>query len=265
MQERIQEFSEKELKRLCTKRGLRTFLSNKDINLKKSLRAEAYEREVERLQVELVQLQTWIINQGKKAVVLFEGRDSAGKGGAIRRITHYLNPRYFRVVALPKPTEEERSQWYFQRYVSQLPIKGEMVFFDRSWYNRAVVEPVNGFCTEDQYQRFMNQVNEFESMLIDEEITLIKIYFSIGKEEQARRFEDLKSNPLKRWKMSPVDEKAQNLWDEYTRYKIAMFDHTNTQKSPWHIIEANRKPVARLKAIKTILKLMPQREQFVIK
>lgn len=239
-------------------------LYNEEINIRKALRYESYERNIERLQVELVQLQTWIIKNGHKAVVIFEGRDAAGKGGAIRRITHHLNPRHYRMIALPKPTEEEASQWYFQRYVNHLPIKGEMVFFDRSWYNRAVVEPVNGFCTPDQYERFMNQVNDFESMLIDADITLIKFYFSISKGEQAKRFEEIKSNPLKRWKMSPVDERAQELWDVYTQYKETMFERTDTEKCPWVIINANRKTTARVKAIKHILNVLPQREQYVI-
>lgn len=258
------ELSEKDLKRLSTKRGLRALLFNEEINIKKALRYEAYERKLEQLQVQLVQLQTWVIKNEQKVVVLFEGRDAAGKGGAIRRITHHLNPRYFRHVALPKPTEEEASQWYFQRYVNRLPIKGEMVFFDRSWYNRAVVEPVNGFCTELQYQQFMNQVNEFESMLVDAGITLIKFYFSISKEEQAKRFEEIKSNPLKRWKMSPVDEKAQELWSEYTKYKLAMLEKTDTEKCPWVVIEGNRKTSARVKAIQHILKVLPEREQYII-
>lgn len=258
------ELSEKQLKRLSTKRGLKALLFNDEINIKKALRYEAYERKLELLQVQLVQLQTWVIKNEQKVVVLFEGRDAAGKGGAIRRITHHLNPRYFRHVALSKPTEEEASQWYFQRYVNRLPIKGEMVFFDRSWYNRAVVEPVNGFCTQLQYQQFMNQVNEFESMLVDAGITLIKFYFSISKEEQAKRFEEIRSNPLKRWKMSPVDEKAQELWSEYTSYKLAMLEKTDTDKCPWIVIEGNRKTSARIEAIKHILKVLPEREQYII-
>lgn len=257
--------TDKELRKLSTKKGLRALLYNEELNLKKALRYENYERTLEKLQVELVQLQTWVINNGHKVVCLFEGRDAAGKGGAIRRITHHLNPRHYKMVALPKPTEEEASQWYFQRYANQLPIKGEMVFFDRSWYNRAVVEPVNGFCSQEQYERFMAQVNEFESMLVDSGITLIKFYFSISKEEQAKRFADIKSNPLKRWKMSPVDEKAQELWDEYTKYKEAMFAKTDTEKCPWIKIEANRKTRARIEAIEQLLKILPQREQYVIK
>ena len=237
---------------------------SKDINLKRALRYEKYEREIERLQVELVKLQTWVINHGKKVVVIFEGRDAAGKGGAIRRFTHYLNPRYIKMVALPKPTEEEQSQWYFQRYVSRLPIKGEMVFFDRSWYNRAVVEPVNGFCSKGQYERFMSQVNDFEKMLIEADITLIKLYFSITKEEQAKRFKDIKSDPIKIWKMSKVDEKAQELWDDYTKYKERMFKETDTKHAPWKIINANRKTAARINAMKYVLDVLPQREEYQI-
>lgn len=258
------QLTDKELKRLSSKAGLKALLYNEEIDLKRALRYENYQRTIEKLQVQLVQLQTWVIKNEHKVVCLFEGRDAAGKGGAIRRITHHLNPRHFRMIALPKPTEEEESQWYFQRYVNHLPIKGEMVFFDRSWYNRAVVEPVNGFCTQDQYQRFMNQVNEFESMLVDSGITLIKFYFSISKAEQAKRFAEIQANPLKRWKLSPVDEKAQELWDEYTHYKEAMFDKTNTEKCPWVVIKANRKTVARVKAIKHILKVLPQRENYEI-
>ena len=258
------ELTQKELKRLSSKKGLKALLMNDEVNIKKALRMEAYEKRIERLQVQLIQLQTWIINNGHKVVVLFEGRDAAGKGGAIRRITHHLNPRYYRHVALPKPTEEEEGQWYFQRYINRLPKCGEMVFFDRSWYNRAVVEPVNDFCTQEQYEQFMNQVNEFESMLVDDGITLIKLYFSIDKEEQANRFSEIKANPLKRWKMSPVDERAQGLWDKYTDYKLAMFEKTNTDKSPWVIINANRKTVARIEAMKHLLKRLPQREQYFI-
>lgn len=258
------ELTEKELKRLSTKKGLKALLMNEELNVKKALRLEAYEKQIERLQVQLIQLQTWVINNGHKVVVLFEGRDAAGKGGAIRRITHHLNPRYYRHIALPKPTEDEEGQWYFQRYINRLPKRGEMVFFDRSWYNRAVVEPVNGFCTDAQYEQFMNQVNEFESMLVDDGITFIKLYFSIDKQEQAERFAEIKSNPLKRWKMSPVDERAQELWEQYTEYKLAMFEKTDTEKAPWVIINANRKTTARIKAMKHILKVLPQREQYFI-
>jgi polyphosphate kinase 2 len=205
----------------------------------------------------MIRLQTWAIHNGERIVVLFEGRDAAGKGGAIRRITERINPRHMRIVALPKPTEDEQSQWYFQRYVQQLPKSGEIVFFDRSWYNRAVVEPVNGFCTPKEYDIFMSQVNDFERMILDSGIYLVKIYMSISKREQAKRFEEIKNDPLKQWKMSPVDEKAQELWEQYTTYKNAMFAKTNTEKSPWKVIKANRKTEARMNAIDHILKIIP--------
>ena len=257
MENRTDILTEEDLNLLNSKIGLRNAFSGKKFDLDKVLRYSRYEQELMEKQVELVKLQTWAIENKKKVVVIFEGRDAAGKGGAIRRITAHINPRYYRIVALNKPTEDERGQWYFQRYVNQLPKPGEMVFFDRSWYNRAVVEPVNGFCTDEEYKRFMRQVNEFENMLIDADIYLIKFYFSIDKAEQARRFEDIKQSNLKRWKISPVDEKAQGLWDEYTKYKRAMFEQTGTELAPWIIIDANKKTHARLKAIDYILDLIP--------
>ena len=193
----------------------------------------------------------------ERLVVLFEGRDAAGKGGAIRRITAHINPRHFRVVALPKPTPDECEQWYFQRYVTQLPRPGEIVFFDRSWYNRAVVEPVNGFCTAAEYKTFMGQVNAFERMLTDSGTRLIKLFFSITKAEQARRFEDIKNDPRKRWKITPVDLRAQELWDSYSKYEDAMFRATNTKRHPWIVINANKKTTARLEAIQHILDRLP--------
>jgi polyphosphate kinase 2 len=205
----------------------------------------------------LVKLQTWVIDENKKVVVLFQGRDAAGKGGAIRRITAHINPRHYRIVALPRPSEEERGQWYFQRYISRLPKPGEIVFFDRSWYNRAIVEPVNGFCTQEEYDIFMGQVNNFEKMLIESNTYLIKFYFSISKDEQARRFSDIKNSPLKRWKLTPVDERAQELWDKYTGYKERMFAETDTPFAPWKVIEANRKTEARIEAAEHILKTIP--------
>ena len=208
----------------------------------------------------MIKLQNWVIEQDKKVVVVFEGRDSAGKGGAIRRITEYINPRHFKIVALDIPTEDERKQWFFQRYINRLPKPGEIVFFDRSWYNRAVVEPVNGFCTQEEYEIFMTQVNNFEQMLVQSDTHLLKIYFSISKEEQAKRFKDIKNNPLKRWKITPVDEKAQELWDDYTDYKKKMFESTTTDHAPWKIIEANKKSYARLEAIKYILENIPYKE-----
>lgn len=223
----------------------------------KALRYVKYEKEIEILQVEMIKLQKWIQDNDKRLVILFEGRDAAGKGGAIRRITHHLNPRFARKVALPKPSEEERGQWYFQRYVQKLANKGEIVLFDRSWYNRAVVEPVNGFCTEEEYENFMNDIVNFENMITNDGLILIKFYFSINKEEQASRFEEIKNNPLKRWKMTPVDEAAQDLWDVYTEYKKRMFEVSHTEKNPWVIIEANRKTKARLEAMRYLLKTIP--------
>jgi polyphosphate kinase 2 len=254
------EISEEDLKLLNSKIGLRYLFADKTTDVKKALRLSKYEQELRRLQGELVKAQDWIIMNKKKVVVLFEGRDAAGKGGAIRRITAHINPRYFRIVALPKPSIEEQGQWYFQRYVNQLPKPGEMVLFDRSWYNRAVIEPVNNFCTQEEYHTFMGQVNEFERMIQEGDTYLIKFYYSITKEEQARRFTDIKSSPLKKWKMSPLDEKAQELWNDYTEYKLKMFNQTNTQNSPWIIIEADRKTEARIAAIKHILDVLPYQE-----
>ena len=245
-----------DLKKLNSKKGLLALLSKEPYNLQRAIRYVDYEKQLAKLQVELIRMQTWAINNNERIIVIFEGRDAAGKGGAIRRITERINPRHFRIVALPKPTEEEKSQWYFQRYVSQFPIAGEIVFFDRSWYNRAVVEPVNGFCTEEEYSIFMNQVNDFEKMISESGIRLVKIYMSISKSEQAKRFSDIKNDPLKQWKMTSVDEKAQELWDVYTDYKTKMFK--NTEKGiPFKIIKANRKTLARTAAIQHILKKVP--------
>ena len=254
-------FNNKDLKLLNSNLALKIMLQSELVEPRKVLRNVKYERQIENLQVELIKLQHWVIENRKRVVILFEGRDAAGKGGAIRRINHHLNPRFYRVVALPKPTEEENGQWYFQRYINKLPNPGEIVFFDRSWYNRAVVEPVNGFCTVDQYNQFMDEVVPFEEMITRDGIILIKFYFSISKSEQARRFAEIKSNPLKRWKLSPVDERAQGLWDEYTLYKEKMFKHSHTHKNPWIIIEANKKTKARLDAVKYLLKTIPYQEK----
>ena len=249
--------SESDLKKLNSKKGLLTLLSKEPLNIERALRYIDYEKKLEKLQIELIRLQTWVINNNERVIVVFQGRDAAGKGGAIRRITERINPRHMRIVALPKPTEDEQSQWYFQRYVEQLPKAGEMVFFDRSWYNRAVVEPVNNFCTPQEYDVFMNQVNDFERMILESGIHLVKIYMSISKKEQAKRFADIKSDPLKQWKMTKLDEKAQGLWEQYTEYKNAMFEKTNTEISPWKIIRANRKTEARVNVINHILKSIP--------
>ncbi len=251
------DLSEEHLKLLNSKIGLRSLFENKHVDLEKALRDTQYETDLRERQVELVKLQTWAIENRKKIVILFEGRDAAGKGGAIRRISAYINPRYYRIVALNKPSEDEKGQWYFQRYVNRLPKPGKIVFFDRSWYNRAIVEPVNGFCTEEEYNIFMSQVNDFEKMIIQSNTYLIKFYFSITKEEQQKRFDDIKESDLKRWKMSPVDERAQELWGEYTKYKEIMLDQTNTSHAPWVIINANKKTSARLGAIDYILRTIP--------
>jgi len=249
--------SESDLKVLNSKKGLLALLSKEPLNVERAIRYVNYEKKLKKLQTELIRMQTWAIKNNERIIVVFQGRDAAGKGGAIRRVTERINPRFMRIVALPKPTADEKSQWYFQRYVEQLPKAGEMVFFDRSWYNRAVVEPVNGFCTPEEYEIFMNQVNDFERMILESGIHLVKIYMSISKKEQAKRFADIKSDPLKQWKMTKLDEKAQDLWEQYTEYKNAMFERTNTEISPWKIIRANRKTEARVNVINHILKSIP--------
>lgn len=242
---------------LNSKIGLRQLLRYSNVNLEKALEYARYDQELRLFQAEMVKLQAWVMENEKKVVIVYEGRDAAGKGGAIRRTTAYINPRAYRVVALQKPTREEAGQWYFQRYVKRLPIPGEIVFFDRSWYNRAVVEPVNGFCTPEQYSIFMENVNEFEKMLVQGDTFLIKMYFSITKNEQLERFNDIQKDPLKRWKMSPVDVRAQELWDEYTKYKRVMFEKTDTKLCPWTVIDANLKTEARLRSLEHILKTIP--------
>jgi len=250
-------FTEDQLEKLNSKNGLISLFSKTPLNCARSLRYLEYEKKLKKLQVELIKLQTWAIQNNERIIILFEGRDGAGKGGAIRRATERINPRNFRIVALSRPTSEERTQWYFQRYVSQLPKEGEIVFFDRSWYNRAVVEPVNGFCTEKEHEIFMNQVNDFEKMITDSGTRLVKIYMSISKREQEKRFIDIKSDPLKQWKMSEVDEKAQELWNSYTFYKNKMFSNAKSNGIMFKIIKANRKTVARIEVIQHILKTIP--------
>jgi len=249
--------STEDVELLNTKIGLQQLIRSPKIDLKKSLHYARYEIRLKELQAEMIKMQEWVMANDQKVVIVYEGRDAAGKGGAIRRATAHINPRAYRVVALPKPTKEEAGQWYFQRYVRRLPIPGEIVFFDRSWYNRAVVEPVNGFCTKAQYNIFMQNVNQFEKMLVQGDTHYIKMYFSISKEEQARRFADIKNDPLKRWKMSPVDERAQELWDEYTKYKKLMFKRTDTKLCPWTVIDANDKTQARISSLEHILNSIP--------
>lgn len=216
-----------------------------------------YERQKYQLQVELLKLQAWVRETGQRVVILFEGRDAAGKGGTIKRFMEHLNPRGARVVALEKPTETERGQWYFQRYVSQLPTSGEIVMFDRSWYNRAGVERVMGFCSEDEYLEFMRQAPEFERHLVKSGIHVIKFWFSVSQEEQRRRFKERKVHPLKQWKLSPIDLASLEKWDDYSKAKEAMFFHTDTAESPWTIVKSDCKKRARLNAMRYVLNKLP--------
>ncbi|MFQ8429875.1 polyphosphate kinase 2 [Amaricoccus sp. W119] len=219
-----------------------------------------YIEELVRLQFELIKLQDWVKEQGLRVVVLFEGRDAAGKGGVIKRISESLNPRVCRVVALGTPTDRERGQWYFQRYVPHLPAEGEIVLFDRSWYNRAGVERVMGFCTEEEYREFLRACPLFEEMLINSGIILVKYWFSVSDEEQEKRFQQRIENPIKRWKLSPMDLKSRDKWVEYSRAKDEMLRHTDTELSPWHVVDANVKKRARLNCISHLLTRVPYEE-----
>jgi polyphosphate kinase 2 len=223
----------------------------------KKLDRETYEVELEKLQVELVKLQEWIKHAGLRVAVVFEGRDAAGKGGTIKRITEHLNPRVVRIAALGTPTERERSEWYFQRYVAELPAAGEMVLFDRSWYNRAGVERVMGFCTEDEVWEFFRTCPEFERMLIRSGIILLKYWFSVSDEEQERRFQSRLKDPLKLWKLSPMDLESRLRWVEYSRAKDEMFSYTDTKDSPWWVVDAEEKRRARLNMISHLLSQIP--------
>jgi polyphosphate kinase len=218
---------------------------------------KTYEKELARLQVELVKLQEWIRAKKLRVVVVFEGRDAAGKGGVIKRITESLNPRICRVVALGTPTEREKTQWYFQRYVAQLPAEGEMVLFDRSWYNRAGVERVMGFCTEEEYREFLRSVPEFERMLIRSGIILIKYWFSVSDKEQEERFQARIKDRTKRWKLSPMDLNARARWVEYSKAKDEMFAHTDIKQAPWYVVNADNKKCARLNCIHHLLSMIP--------
>src|SRR3990170_1847641 len=224
---------------------------------RKKIKNKLYEKEIARLQIELVKLQEWIKHMGLKVVVLFEGRDAAGKGGAIKRITQSLSPRICRVVALPAPTERERTQWYFQRYIQHLPAAGEMVLFDRSWYNRAGVERVMGFCTDEEYREFLRSCPEFERMLVRSGIILIKYWFSVSDEEQERRFQGRIKDPTKRWKLSPMDMQSRSRWVEYSKAKDDMFAHTDIKQAPWYVVNADDKKRARLNCISHLLSKIP--------
>jgi polyphosphate kinase 2 len=219
-----------------------------------------YEEELHNLQIELVKMQEWIKANGLKLVILFEGRDAAGKGGSIKRITECLNPRYCRVVALPAPTEREKTQWYFQRYVAHLPAAGEMVIFDRSWYNRAGVERVMGFCTEDELSEFLRSCPEFERMLVRSGIILVKYWFSVSDPEQERRFQERIKDPTKRWKLSPMDLHSRARWVEYSRAKDEMFKYTDIKQAPWWVVNSNDKKRARLNVISHLLSMIPYQD-----
>ncbi|MCC1491457.1 polyphosphate kinase 2 [Cognatishimia sp. F0-27] len=223
---------------------------------KKISRAK-YEKRLGRLQIELVKMQEWIKATGHRVVVIFEGRDAAGKGGTIKRITEPLNPRTVQVVALPAPTEREKTQWYFQRYVAHLPAAGEMVIFDRSWYNRAGVERVMGFCTDEEYREFLRSCPEFERMLVRSGIQLIKYWFSVSDEEQERRFQRRLTDPTKRWKLSPMDLESRKRWIEYSRAKDEMFAYTDIKQAPWYVVGSDVKKHARLNCISHLLSLVP--------
>ncbi|WP_068595443.1 polyphosphate kinase 2 family protein [Vaginella massiliensis] len=247
------EFNLNDLEKIASKQEIIDFLVEHNIiKEKKFLNQLKYEKEIEVLKERMLEIQSKIIEQEKRVLIIFEGRDAAGKGGAISKTVEYMNPKKYRVVALPKPTEEESGQWYFQRYLKQLPNKGEIVFFDRSWYNRAVVEPVFGFCTEDQHQLFMKQVNKVEKLLQEDGIILIKIFLNISKEEQAVRLQERRDNPLKRWKLGLLDQKAQELWDSYTHYIDTMLEQTAKARS-WDVITTDDKKEAQIETIKTII------------
>lgn len=245
--------TKEDFNKIKTVTDLKELAFDRKLNLQPILEKIAYERELSLLQAQMVALQDYVFRKNLRVAIIFEGSDAAGKGGSVKRFTEHLNPRSMRVVALTKPTEIERGQWYFRRYIKQLPNMGEMVFFDRSWYNRAVVEPVMGFCNSTQYEQFMVQSPEFEHMLYEDGVVLIKFWFSISKEEQKKRFDLRLQNPLKDWKYSPVDEKGQELWDTYTKYKEQMFARTHTSFSPWVIVKTNNKRKARLESMKYVL------------
>lgn len=246
-------FTAEDLASIHTRKALVETAESRGIEVNKALRRAHYQEQLLQLQVELSYLVHHIQMEKKRVAVIFEGRDAAGKGGSIKRFIKFINPHASAVVALTKPTEEERGQWYFQRYVNELPNAGEIRFFDRSWYNRAVVEPVMGFCTHEQYKRFMRQVGSFEHMLHEAGIDIIKFWFDISKKEQKKRFNKRKGNPLKEWKFSPIDEKGQELWDTYTAYKDRMFSKTHTPFSPWVVVDTNDKRQARLESMRYVI------------
>ena len=250
---RNRKFTANQLLEAKSRKDLLELATEHNIKIDKALKRKKYEIELAKLQSEFVNLQQWIAKNKMRVAIIFEGRDAAGKGGSIKRFKEHLNPRSSRVVALSRPTIVEKGQWYFRRYIKELPNPGEVVFFDRSWYNRAVVEPVMGFCNKQEYEKFIVQVPEFEHLLYEDNVKVIKFWFSISKEEQKKRFDARLANPLKRWKFSPVDMKGQELWDDYTYYKEQMFSKTHTNFCPWIIAKTNDKKEARLESMRYVL------------
>ena len=253
-----EKYSKSDLKLLSTNEAIIELLLDDKPDFDSVLEEQKYLQQITQLQIKLIKLQNWIVEHDEKLVLLFEGREFAGKGGAIKIFLEHMNPRSIKQVALPKPSKTEEGQWYFQRYIANLPQTGEIVFFDRSWYNRAVIEPVNKFCTKKQYEIFMDEVNFFEKMLTNEGIKLVKFYISISREQQETRIEGVKSNPLRRWELSQVDQHALDLWDKYTKYTNWMLDQTTTKHAPWVIINGDKKWEARIEMIEHLIDLYPQ-------
>jgi len=248
------EFDLNDLEAINNKQEIIDFLVEHDIIKEKKFKKQLeYEKQLAQLQLEMVKLQSHVVEKKRRVLIIFEGRDAAGKGGTISRIVQNMNPKKYRVVALPKPTEIESGQWYFQRYLKQLPNEGEIVFFDRSWYNRAFVEPVFGFCTDEQYKKFMNQVNHVEQLLVDDGIEIVKIFLSISKEEQADRLEDRRTDPLKQWKLGSLDKDAQNRWEVYTKYINVLFKQTSPSPNPWIEVKTDDKKEARLEVMQYLV------------
>jgi len=252
------ELTQEDVKILNSNIGLKHLLSKKKIDLKKVLEETKFELALREIQAELVKMQLWIIANNKKLMVLFHGGDSSEKSGIIRKILAHNNPRHYRVeVNLPHLSKEMNGEWYFKKFVEKLPQEGEMVLWDRSWYNRAIIEPVHGLCTKAEYDQFMGQVNEFESMLTEAGITLVKFYFNISKKEQARRLKDVKSSPLTKWKLTPLDELSEELWEEYEKYKEVMMVKTHTSHAPWIEIKKEKREEELITAARHLLSLMP--------
>ena len=254
-------FSKSDIEKLSGKHALHQLLAMDKPDFNRCLEIINFEKELKELQTELIKVQEWVIKNNKRVLVIVEGGEFAGKSDLIRAMSYHLNPRSLRTVALPKPSPLELHQWYFRRYVKQMPQKAEIVLFDRSWYNRAVLEPVNGFCTKEEYSAFMNEVNQFEQLITSNELILIKIYLKISKNKQAERLQDVRLNPLRYWELTEVDKRAQELWDDFKKYENRMLKKTSTEKNPWLIINGDNKMKAQLSSIKHILKSIPYKRK----